>query len=227
MIVTDAEPASPRPSTRDPGHARALTALVIATSETLAATIESALRRDSRLRVVVGDPARLVSLIDDHNPAVVVLAAPPDRLAQVLKSLAGRVSAPALLIVTADPRAAWTSEARKAGVRAVLRSDATASELSAAITAIAAGLLALHPDAVRAERAPASVATDDVTPLTAREVEILEMMADGMTNRAIARRLGITAHTVKFHVASIFVKVGARSRAQAVTVGVRRGLISL
>ena len=63
--------------------------------------------------------------------------------------------------------------------------------------------------------------------LTAREIEVLEMMAEGMSNRAIARQLKISSHTVKFHVASLLGKLGVRSRTEAVTVGIRHGVISL
>jgi DNA-binding NarL/FixJ family response regulator len=63
--------------------------------------------------------------------------------------------------------------------------------------------------------------------LTPRELEILEMIAEGMSNRTIAAHLGISDYTVKFHVASILAKLGAASRTEAVTLGVRHGLISL
>ena len=63
--------------------------------------------------------------------------------------------------------------------------------------------------------------------MTIREVEILDMLAEGLGNRAIARRLGISAYTVKFHVASVLGKLGAATRTEAVTLALRRGLISL
>ena len=61
--------------------------------------------------------------------------------------------------------------------------------------------------------------------LTAREMEVLGMLADGLGNKIIAARLGISAHTAKFHVASIMAKLGAGSRTEAVTIGMRRGLV--
>ena len=64
-------------------------------------------------------------------------------------------------------------------------------------------------------------------PLTAREREVLEWLALGLSNRAIAERLGISEHTVKFHVGSIYGKLGASSRAEAVRRAARRGLITL
>jgi len=64
-------------------------------------------------------------------------------------------------------------------------------------------------------------------PLTSREVEVLELLAEGLPNKAIASRLGISDQTVKFHVASISGKLGAANRTDAVRRAVRRGLISL
>jgi DNA-binding NarL/FixJ family response regulator len=64
-------------------------------------------------------------------------------------------------------------------------------------------------------------------PLTPREIEVLGMIAEGLGNKIIAARLGISEHTVKFHIASIFVKLNARSRTEAVTIGVRQGLLMI
>jgi DNA-binding NarL/FixJ family response regulator len=88
------------------------------------------------------------------------------------------------------------------------------------------GLLALHPEALVPSRASdTALATE--TPLTPREREIVELMAEGANNRTIALRLAISRHTVKFHVASILVKLGARSRTEAVAVALRRGLLAV
>jgi len=65
------------------------------------------------------------------------------------------------------------------------------------------------------------------TPLTTREREIVELLADGASNRSIAARLAISRHTVKFHVASILGKLGARSRAEAVALALRRGVLEV
>jgi DNA-binding CsgD family transcriptional regulator len=66
-----------------------------------------------------------------------------------------------------------------------------------------------------------------IEPLTAREHEVLALVADGLRNREIAERLGITEHTVKFHLAAVFGKLGATSRTDAVRLGFRLGLIHL
>jgi DNA-binding NarL/FixJ family response regulator len=73
----------------------------------------------------------------------------------------------------------------------------------------------------------ASVEPELYEALTPRELEVLEVLAEGLSNKSIASRLGITEHTVKFHVSSIFAKLGAENRTDAVRRGVRRGLITL
>jgi len=74
--------------------------------------------------------------------------------------------------------------------------------------------------------APAPAAAETRT-LTARELEVLRMMAEGAANKTIAWKLNISEHTAKFHVASILTKLNASTRTEAVTVGIRRGLILL
>ena len=87
------------------------------------------------------------------------------------------------------------------------------------------------PVADDAASAPSAAADDDEAafdePLTAREVQVLELLAEGLPNKAIAARLGISDQTVKFHVASIAGKLGAANRTDAVRRAVRRGLITL
>jgi two-component system, NarL family, response regulator YdfI len=141
--------------------------------------------------------------------------------------------APAVVVLTENPSALWAAVALRSRVRAVLPREATAAEIIAAVEGAAAGLVVLHP--VSAEAALASLAAAPTTavtdtpaqPLTPREVEVLHMLAEGLGNKTIARRLGISEHTVKFHVGSIFAKLNASSRTEAVTLGVRQGLVML
>jgi DNA-binding NarL/FixJ family response regulator len=77
---------------------------------------------------------------------------------------------------------------------------------------------------VRVRSTPTSPATEHLTP---RELEVLGMLADGLGNREIASRLGVSDHTVKYHISSILDKLGAATRTEAVTVGLRMGLILL
>lgn len=119
------------------------------------------------------------------------------------------------------------------GARAVLPRDAEGREILAAIEAVRAGLAVVPaPVAGSLTGAPSRSAprlTNAVasTPLSPREREILALLAEGMGNKIVAARLGISEHTVKTHVASIFQKLGADTRAEAVAIGARSGLILL
>jgi DNA-binding CsgD family transcriptional regulator len=97
----------------------------------------------------------------------------------------------------------------------VLPRNADASQIDAAIRAVAAGLIVRVPDA-RENGFGAMGETDAHALLTPRELEVLAALAEGMTNKAIARRLNISLHTVKFHLESLFRKLGARTRTEAV-----------
>jgi DNA-binding CsgD family transcriptional regulator len=97
----------------------------------------------------------------------------------------------------------------------VLPRDADANQIDAAIRAVAAGLIVRWPEAMDSGFG-AMHETDGHALLTPRELEVLAALAEGMTNKAIARRLTISLHTVKFHVESLFRKLGARTRTEAV-----------
>ncbi|MEO7001255.1 MAG: response regulator transcription factor [Ktedonobacterales bacterium] len=118
---------------------------------------------------------------------------------------------------------------------ALLR-DAEADEIVAAITAVASGLITLdrrlsHSVFAAQGRAtaqlPTPAAAADDEPLTAREREVLQLLAQGFPNKIIALRLHISEHTAKFHVSAIMTKLGAASRTEAVTTAARRGLLIL
>lgn len=212
-------PGEPTPSTA---------VLVVAGNELVAARVEAMLRSQTGLRVAVSAPGELARRLEDHAAAIVVLALESAETARLLEGLRGMPKVDGVLLLASDPSGAWTAQARRSGVRAVLRSDATAEELATAIAAARAGLLVLHPDALKSStEARAARSRIGATALTAREQEILEMIAEGMSNRTIASRLGISSQTVKFHVASILAKLGAGSRTEAVTFGLRQGLIAL
>lgn len=99
--------------------------------------------------------------------------------------------------------------------RGALPREASAAQIDAAIRAVAAGL-AVRAPAVRESGFGAMRESDGQALLTPREIEVLAALAEGMTNKAIARRLDISLHTVKFHVESLFRKLGARTRTEAV-----------
>jgi DNA-binding NarL/FixJ family response regulator len=125
----------------------------------------------------------------------------------------------------------WAAEALRGGVRAVLPNDVSPNQLWMTLQAVAAGLLVLHPAEIEALVPAAIPASQSLTelpePLTPREREVLQMLAAGLANKEIAARLNISDHTAKFHVGSILGKLSASTRAEAVTQGIRRGLVLL
>ncbi|MEJ1930327.1 response regulator transcription factor [Nostoc sp. NIES-2111] len=120
-----------------------------------------------------------------------------------------------------------TEAALRSGVRGILLDISTELEILTAIEAIALGLVVLHPDILESFSIREKVAPNPVQSLTPREIEVLQMLGSGLGNKAIAKNLHISDHTVKFHVSSIFQKLAVSTRTEAVTVGVRLGLILL
>ena len=112
--------------------------------------------------------------------------------------------------------------------RAWLASDTSEEVLAAAVIAVAAGLTVTDPALGPALPEAASGDLDgEPVALTEREHDVLELLAAGLPNKAIARDLGISEHTVKYHVGSLLSKLDAQSRTEAVTVAARRGLLTL
>ena len=210
--------------------------LVAADSVVVRAGLEALLAHGNALSVAATVPAGLdlARQIAELHPDVLLLELEQhdaDPLATV-RALTARVPETAIVVLAADARTKWAVEALRAGVRAVLPREATEAEIIAAIDAAAAGLVVLPaatldvllPFARAASRSPAMGDREQLTP---REIEILNLLAEGLGNKAIAPRLGISEHTVKFHLASIFTKLGVSTRTEAVTMGARLGVIML
>jgi two-component system, NarL family, response regulator YdfI len=146
-------------------------------------------------------------------------------------ALADVVEQAAVVLLADQPDQGQVAQAFRNGVRAVLPREISTQQLQAALQAVAAGLMVVHPAEVST---PLPTPTSSVTeiaplaePLTKREREVLQMLATGLANKEIAARLAISDHTAKFHVASILGKLGASSRAEAVAIGIRHSLILL
>src|SRR5439155_7484019 len=112
----------------------------------------------------------------------------------------------------------------RAGAKGYLLKGATASDIAGAIRAVASGGSALEPR-VAAKLVAAVGAPRGAGPLTSREREVLRLIAEGLPGKQIARSLGISERTVKFHTASLLRKLSADNRAQAVAVAAQRGLL--
>jgi len=167
----------------------------------------------------------------------------PGSLQSYLEELREGPDVPAVIIIWAE-RDEWLGELLSTGlVRATLSRSASTAEIVAAVRAVSSGLIALDAETLAAVL-PRSTANFDsanaalydqhsssieplIEDLTPREREVLEMLAEGLSNKEIASRMKISEHTVKFHVASIFGKLGASSRTEAVMLGIRQGLVMM
>lgn len=167
------------------------------------------------------DPARAragAAVRPDGEPSAV--PPPLERLAE-LRDL--RVPVVALV-----PGEEFAAEAWSAGARGVLLREVAAEPLRAALHAAARGLAVLEPRLSAAlvhARSPEPESLPE--PLTPREREVLQLLAEGLSNKAIAARLEVSEHTVKFHVNALMGKLGAQSRTEAVVRAMRAGLIAL
>lgn len=174
-----------------------------------------------RVALRAGDPMRQRQLgralapVAEAAAEVLVVDLPPgERLPADALAFDG-----ALLVLTDD-----ASVAADQTIAGVLPRTAGEAQIRAAAAAVTEGLLVRTPQPQA--RGDGFAPTEQPRPLlTPRELEILAQVGEGMSNKAIARRLGISAHTVKYHLEAIFAKLGVRSRAEAVTRGLRHGLL--
>lgn len=190
--------------------------LLAAASPLARAGLEALLTGASEVEVVGVIPvSALAAAIGALQPEVVVVEGEGDELdSAVLANEAVSV----VLVGEAD------TDVVRHGVSALLPVEADAETIRAAITLVASGLVVV-PRAATPVLPPAADVPGMVETLTPREIEVLRLMSEGAGNKEIARRLAISEHTVKFHVGSILGKLGAGSRTEAVTLGIRLGII--
>jgi DNA-binding NarL/FixJ family response regulator len=196
-------------------------------------SLEQLLREDSALSIagVVDDPAA-ISLLIEQNHVNVVLADAPAR--EQLADWRTRHNQTAFVFFVDGADEEASLEALYAGARAILPRKAKPDDIVTAIKAVTNGLAVLPGDLFLTLLSKASLVGEllddydvDRARLTARELEVLAAMADGVSNKAIARRLGISFHTAKFHVAAILAKLNADSRTEAVAKAAQLGLVML
>jgi len=135
-----------------------------------------------------------------------------------------------VILLLPEASSSAVSQSLRLGVRGILPPSPEPRQLAAALEAVVRELVVYHSDPASPLRPAASraVHADELAePLTPREREVLRLLASGLGNKEIAAKLKISEHTAKFHVASILGKLGAASRAEAVSIGMRNGLILL
>jgi len=235
------------------GTGEVASVFIVAISDVVRVGLETLTANDARFTVVGSAPdltGLATQIAEGLSPDVVILEVEGQREEDfsALHSSFGEVSEgevfPAFVLI-GDGQSDWVKDALQSGVAwAVLPRSASSDEIIAAVEAVSAGLIALDVETLAALFSPkdslvdrpssAQVDTDrpsasrsQVDALTPREREVLEMLAEGLSNKEIAWRMKISEHTVKFHVASIFAKFDVSTRTEAVMKGIRQGLVMM
>ena len=212
-----------------------LRVLVVASSPLARAGLTALLDGAAGINIVgqnAGD-SDLPDALDVYRPDVLIWDMGWEPL-QNLDRL-GEVSDTAVLALIADEATALEAAAALigAGVGGLLLQDARADTLAAALNGLGQGLVVMIPAVAQTLRAvpralnPESAPDPLIDALTPRELEVINLIAEGLPNKNIATKLGISEHTVKFHVNAILTKLGAQSRTEAVVRATRMGLIAL
>ena len=220
--------------------ARFIRVLVASHTPTLDARLKALLQSHPELQLAGTEPlsTALAERVDALHPDVLLIFLGPQEqetrnVDSLLDRLAGLI--PACVMLTGAIES--VSFDWRGGGKAILPQQATVEEIAAAIQAVVAGLTVIHPalEEILAPRSrPASARTRPAfprallaEPLTPREISVLGMLAEGLSNKEVAMRLSISEHTAKFHISSILGKLGASSRTEAVMLGLRQGLLML
>jgi DNA-binding NarL/FixJ family response regulator len=176
--------------------------------------------------LVVGEAGSLVEPGLELLGADVVVVAGDELLEEAARAVAEE-GTQAILLLSEDDRSVPVLREFAPRGWGIVASDAPPEEILAVITAVARGLVVLPRD-IAGRLLQGTVMVEEPTePLTAREREVLGLLGRGLSNKMIARDLRISEHTVKFHVSSIYAKLGVASRTEAVSLGARLGLILL
>jgi DNA-binding NarL/FixJ family response regulator len=207
--------------------------VVIATSPAVRVGLAALLSGYPTLTVLesAAGPAGLGRSVDTMEADVLVVALEPGQEPslplQAPSDIAARL--PAVVLLGDEPASAWATRALRSGARGALSRTATADQILAAVLAAAAGLSVREPieSSSPVSIAASPILTRPAPALTPRELEILTLFAEGLGNKTIAKQLGISEHTVKTHVTSVFAKLDVSTRAEAVAIAARLGLIML
>jgi two-component system, NarL family, response regulator YdfI len=202
---------------------------VAATSAVRRAGLESIIRSNAEFHLAgsFGTTASLVSFARSTDLDVIVIDT--DSIRDLLLE---PTSDAVIVLLTEVTEARSISRLLRIGVRAILSRESDTDDVLSAIYAAYDGLVLLSAPAAESLAAvygdqSLEVEAELSEEITSRETDVLRMLAHGLVNKDIAARLGISEHTVKFHISSILDKLGASTRTEAVTLGIRRGLIPI
>jgi DNA-binding NarL/FixJ family response regulator len=190
------------------------------------------LEEDPELKVIgeAEDGNEALPLCRRLRPRVIVLDIAMKGLngfgvAQALLKEDKQQAAPGILILTAYDQVAYAQAMLKLGVRGYWLKSARGSQIRQAVREVAAGKRSVAPEVRRMLLEEEGAATGEAEPLTARELEVLHLVVRGARNSEIWQRLSISVKTVETHLTSIYSKLGVQSRAEAIALAQKQGLL--
>jgi two-component system, NarL family, response regulator YdfI len=202
---------------------------VVATSAIRRAWLESIVRSHADFHLA-GSFSAVASLVSfARNVELDVIIIDSDSMRDLLLEPSSEA---AIVLLTEVSEARSVARLLRIGVRAILSRGSDPDNVLSAIYAVYDGLVLLSTataESLASVYSDQPLEVEDEMPeeITSRETEVLRMLAEGLANKEIAARLSISEHTVKFHISSILDKLGASTRTEAVTLGIRRGLIPI
>jgi two-component system nitrate/nitrite response regulator NarL len=224
-ILDPSAPAGGGVDPRAPG--RIIRVMVVAGYPSLRAGLRALLAHERDMLAVESDSA----LHDQSSAPDVIVADAGSAVEETLEGLAEAFPRAAFLLVGGDPGV--DGPGLKSGPVGYLAPNVEGATLATAVRGLAQGLTVIDPALIVASGVHVHSRTHPATSvapgeaLTSRERQVLELVAAGLPNKTIARELGISEHTAKFHVGSLLAKLGAASRTEAVTLATRRGILSV
>jgi two-component system, NarL family, response regulator YdfI len=206
--------------------------MIVAPAHSMRVGLHTMLEIDPRFQVVAEAADLSESGLLSRPADLIVMAFWNITSADLLRSLQDIGSSIPILLLAEEPLAPQLLNNLNNRTWGVLPIDAAQDELLAGVSALAAGLWVAAPQMMTKLFSQAAVTLSSIDdgesePLTPRESEILQHVAQGLTNKQIAWKLSISEHTVKFHISSIYSKLGATNRTEAVRMGARQGIILL
>lgn len=221
------QPKKERTHRPDPAHI-----WIVALSSARRASLSALIRKDFQDRALEILTSSTFGSSRDSSAAEIVVADVDGSIsgAALIRFMTEAPSQPGFVALIDDPDPRWVQDALKAGISAIISREPGADELRLALEAADAGLVLLHPTTARgllSALIPPARLDYEQERLTARETEVLRLLSEGLGNKEIAARLAISEHTAKFHISSILSKLSVASRTEAVSQGIRRGLIPI
>ena len=221
------QPKKERTHRPDPAHI-----WIVALSSARRASLSALIRKDFQDRALEILTSSTFGSSRDSSAAEIVVADVDGSIsgAALIRFMTEAPSQPGFVALIDDPDPRWVQDALKAGISAIISREPGADELRLALEAGDAGLVLLHPTTARgllSALIPPARLDYEQERLTARETEVLRLLSEGLGNKEIAARLAISEHTAKFHISSILSKLSVASRTEAVSQGIRRGLIPI